>query len=138
VFLTNGSKNARFAGSFQHLSASNALVAHRRYPAVNNPGDYTQIYPEDEYMEEMSDNARVWRVYNDEADRTDMEMVDGWKGTLDTLLIFVSATVGWIYGIIIGLCRPVYSQLWSPPSSLKRRRTCNKITIKSLSLFLWN
>jgi hypothetical protein len=44
-------------------------------------------------MEEMGENARVWRVYNDEADRTDMEMVDGWKGTLDTLLIFVSVTV---------------------------------------------
>jgi hypothetical protein len=69
------------------------VVAHDHCLAVNNPGDYTRIYLEDEYLEEMSDNARVWRVYNDEADRTDMERVDGWKGTLDTLLIFVSTTV---------------------------------------------
>jgi hypothetical protein len=41
-------------------------------------------------MEEMGDNARVWHVYNDEADRIDAEMVDGWRSTLDTLLIFVS------------------------------------------------
>jgi hypothetical protein len=40
-------------------------------------------------MEEMGDHARVWRVYNDEADRIDEDMVTGWKGTLDTLLIFV-------------------------------------------------
>jgi hypothetical protein len=41
-------------------------------------------------MEEMGDNARVWRVFNDEADRIDAERVDGWRSTLDTLLIFVS------------------------------------------------
>jgi hypothetical protein len=37
----------------------------------------------------MGDHARVWRVYNAEADRIDAEMVAGWRGTLDTLLIFV-------------------------------------------------
>jgi hypothetical protein len=37
----------------------------------------------------MGDHARVWRIYNDEADRIDAEMVAGWRGTLDTLLIFV-------------------------------------------------
>ena len=52
--------------------------------------DYNNLYPEDQYMEEMNDNARVWRVYLDEADRTDAELVDIWKATLDTLLIFVS------------------------------------------------
>jgi hypothetical protein len=41
-------------------------------------------------MEELSENARVWRVYNDEADQRDAEMVEGWRSTLDTLLIFVS------------------------------------------------
>ena len=40
-------------------------------------------------MEEMSENARVWHVYNDEAERIDAELVDGWIGTLDTLLLFV-------------------------------------------------
>ena len=42
-------------------------------------------------MEETSDNARVWRVYLDESDWIDNEMVNGWRGTLDTLLIFVRA-----------------------------------------------
>jgi hypothetical protein len=41
-------------------------------------------------MEEMGDNARVWRVYLDETDQIDAELVNSWKSTLDTLLIFVS------------------------------------------------
>jgi hypothetical protein len=41
-------------------------------------------------MEELTDHARVWRVYNDDADRRETEMVEGWRSTLDTLLIFVS------------------------------------------------
>jgi hypothetical protein len=52
--------------------------------------DYHEVYPEDPYMEEMGENARVWRVYSDEADRIDAEAVEQWKTTLDTLLIFVS------------------------------------------------
>jgi hypothetical protein len=42
-------------------------------------------------MEELTEDARVWRVYNDEADRHEAEMVEGWRSTLDTLLVFVSA-----------------------------------------------
>jgi len=57
--------------------------------AVRNR-DYDEMYPEDEYMEELGENARVWKVYNDEADRMDTEAVDKWQSTLDTLLIFVS------------------------------------------------
>ena len=52
--------------------------------------NYEAEYPEDEYTQEMGENARVWRVYNDEADRIDAEAVDRWRNTLDTLLIFVS------------------------------------------------
>ena len=55
----------------------------------NQPNDYDTAYPEDEYTKEMSDNARVWRVYLDEAERIDAELVDRWTSTLDTLLIFV-------------------------------------------------
>ena len=60
------------------------------HASANFARDYTQEYPEDEYGQEMGKDARVWRVYNDETDRSDAEMVNGWKGTLDTLLIFVS------------------------------------------------
>ena len=55
----------------------------------SNADDYANIYPEDVYMEEMGENARVWRVYLDESDRIDAATVDGWRSTLDTLLIFV-------------------------------------------------
>jgi hypothetical protein len=44
-------------------------------------------------MEELTENARVWRVYNDEADRSDAEMVAGWTSTLDTLFIFVRVLI---------------------------------------------
>ncbi|KZV83247.1 hypothetical protein EXIGLDRAFT_625960, partial [Exidia glandulosa HHB12029] len=36
----------------------------------------------------MDDNARVWRVYKDEAVAYDRSMLDGWNKTLDILLIF--------------------------------------------------
>jgi hypothetical protein len=52
--------------------------------------NYAELYPEDRLMEELGDNARIWRVYIDETDRMDAELVERWKATLDTLLIFVS------------------------------------------------
>ena len=61
---------------------------YRRQPIRNQ--DYYSLYPKDWLYEEMNDTARVWRVYNDEADRIDAEAVDKWNTTLDTLLIFVS------------------------------------------------
>jgi hypothetical protein len=61
-----------------------------RYRSGNKFAEYNNIYPEDEYMEEMGDSARVWRVYLDETDQIDAELVNGWRSTLDTLLIFVS------------------------------------------------
>ena len=55
--------------------------------------NYDEIYAENEHMKEMDDEARVWRVYNDESERIDFEIVEGWTSTLDTLFIFVSSTV---------------------------------------------
>ena len=54
-----------------------------------NPFDYEQKYEDDEYCEEMSPNARFWRVYLDEAQIYDAEMIEGWRDTLDVLLVFV-------------------------------------------------
>lgn len=45
-------------------------------------------------MAELNEGARVWRVYSDEVERIDAEMVQGWMSTLDTLLIFVSIWLG--------------------------------------------
>ena len=54
-----------------------------------NPFDYEQKYDEDEYCKEMAPNARFWRVYLDEAHIYDAEMIEGWRDTLDVLLVFV-------------------------------------------------
>ena len=58
--------------------------------SVNGINDYSEIYAEDAYMEEMGDDARVFRVYNNESEVIDNEQVEGWLSILNTLLIFVS------------------------------------------------
>ena len=47
-------------------------------------------YPPDPVLgTEADQNARVWKVYRDEAMASDGLMLDGWNKTLDILLIFV-------------------------------------------------
>ncbi|KAL1748726.1 hypothetical protein HDZ31DRAFT_29045, partial [Schizophyllum fasciatum] len=53
-----------------------------------NAYDYQQKYAEDAYDEEMGPSARFWHVLLDEARIFDMEMVEGWRDTLDVLLVF--------------------------------------------------
>ena len=53
--------------------------------------DYEQIYEPDKYGQEMGPEARVWRVYLDEAEIYDRELLDGYRDTLDVLLVFVGA-----------------------------------------------
>ena len=54
-----------------------------------NPYDYEQKYDEDVYGEELGSNARFWHVLLDEGRVHDAELVDGWRDTLDVLLVFV-------------------------------------------------
>ena len=55
-----------------------------------SPFDYEQKYSEDdEYCMEMGPNARFWRVYLDEGQIHDTELIEGWRDTLDVLLVFV-------------------------------------------------
>ncbi|KAL1698104.1 hypothetical protein EV121DRAFT_297558 [Schizophyllum commune] len=49
--------------------------------------DYETKYAPDLYGEELSKNARVWSVYNDEAQMADKERVQKLNGTLDALII---------------------------------------------------
>ncbi|KAJ7747251.1 hypothetical protein B0H16DRAFT_1555262 [Mycena metata] len=42
----------------------------------------------DEGGEETSENARVWHVYNDEAQKADVITTDGWSRSIDVLLVF--------------------------------------------------
>ncbi|KZV80412.1 hypothetical protein EXIGLDRAFT_845540 [Exidia glandulosa HHB12029] len=59
-----------------------------RYPPEELDTEFKKKYPPDPFGEEMSENARVWKVYQDEATLKDDAMLDGWNKTLDILLIF--------------------------------------------------
>ncbi|KAF9071935.1 hypothetical protein BDP27DRAFT_1218273, partial [Rhodocollybia butyracea] len=50
--------------------------------------DYTVKYPEDERYHELDPEARVWRVYGDEASAFDNDMVGELGDSLDILLVF--------------------------------------------------
>ncbi|KZV89523.1 hypothetical protein EXIGLDRAFT_677978, partial [Exidia glandulosa HHB12029] len=66
------------------IPASDATV----YPAEETDTEFGRKYPPDPYGKELEDNARVWRVYRDEATLYDKSMLNGWNKTLDILLIF--------------------------------------------------
>ncbi|KAF9060788.1 hypothetical protein BDP27DRAFT_1171953, partial [Rhodocollybia butyracea] len=50
--------------------------------------DYTVKYPEDERYHELDSEARIWRVYGDEATAFDNDMVGELSDSLDILLVF--------------------------------------------------
>ncbi|KAL1671472.1 hypothetical protein EV122DRAFT_179364, partial [Schizophyllum commune] len=50
--------------------------------------DYEEKYDEDAYGEELGPNARFWHVLLDEGRVYDADMVEGWRDTLDVLLVF--------------------------------------------------
>ncbi|CAE6409087.1 unnamed protein product [Rhizoctonia solani] len=57
-----------------------------RMPAVNTD----PIAERDEYGAEMGKEARVWKIYVQETDRADTELVDGWNKSLDVILVFAA------------------------------------------------
>ncbi|KAK0442852.1 hypothetical protein EV421DRAFT_2056395, partial [Armillaria borealis] len=54
----------------------------------NHTYGYEQKYPEDVIYEETSQNARVWRTYEDESRNHDANMVEESRDTVDVLLVF--------------------------------------------------
>ncbi|KAG6809212.1 hypothetical protein H0H93_016013 [Arthromyces matolae] len=52
--------------------------------------DYNAIYEAEPAGQESSENARVWRVYLDEADAYDTDMINSFETILDSLLVFAS------------------------------------------------
>ncbi|EJD50459.1 hypothetical protein AURDEDRAFT_160361 [Auricularia subglabra TFB-10046 SS5] len=58
------------------------------YPAEPLDTEFKKKYPPDRFGEEASVNARVWKIYHDEATAADKSMLNGWNKTLDILLIF--------------------------------------------------
>ncbi|KAL1676107.1 hypothetical protein EV122DRAFT_217023, partial [Schizophyllum commune] len=57
-----------------------------RYTAGDT--DYEMKYAPDAYGKELGPDARVWKVYNDESQVADGEMVKELNGTTDVLLVF--------------------------------------------------
>ncbi|KAL1741660.1 hypothetical protein HDZ31DRAFT_66718 [Schizophyllum fasciatum] len=79
-----------------------------------NPFDYEQKYDEDEFGDEMGPSARFWRVLLDEGQIYDNEMIDGWRDTLDVLLVFAglfSAVVTTLVAQSSTALQPDYAQL---------------------------
>lgn len=56
------------------------------------PHDYKARYPPDPHGQEMSENARIWPIYNEEAADFDANMLAEWRDTIDVLLVFVRLT----------------------------------------------
>ncbi|KAH8825787.1 hypothetical protein DL96DRAFT_1609881, partial [Flagelloscypha sp. PMI_526] len=52
--------------------------------------NYEEKYPEDAPGQELGEDARVFKVYNDLAEEYDRDMIRGFRDTLDSLLIFAS------------------------------------------------
>ncbi|TFY65844.1 hypothetical protein EVG20_g5237, partial [Dentipellis fragilis] len=64
-------------------------VPHKKQDAQYlNPDDYQRKYAVDENGKCLGPNARVWKVYLDEAKMMDDDMVEAWKNTIDVLLVF--------------------------------------------------
>ncbi|KAL1735051.1 hypothetical protein EV714DRAFT_201249 [Schizophyllum commune] len=72
----------------QQRKAAFGLGQNTRNPRTVNPFDYEQKYEEDDYGDELGSNARFWRVLLDEGQAYDAEMIEGWRDTLDVLLVF--------------------------------------------------
>ncbi|KAJ3876872.1 hypothetical protein F5051DRAFT_466309 [Lentinula edodes] len=76
--------------------------------------DYEKKYPSDPLGEEVKENARFWKVYLDEAEHYDDEMLGGFKDTIDSLLVFAalfSGVVTTFVTVTITAFQPNYSQI---------------------------
>ncbi|KAK7456340.1 hypothetical protein VKT23_010587 [Stygiomarasmius scandens] len=52
--------------------------------------NYEEKYAPDPSGERLSDNARIWKVYLDEAESYDDDMLKGYRDTIDSLLVFAA------------------------------------------------
>ncbi|TFY62200.1 hypothetical protein EVG20_g6786 [Dentipellis fragilis] len=79
-----------------------------------NPDNYEQKYPADELGKCLDDNARVWKVYLDEAKMMDDDMVEAWKDTVDVLLVFAGLFSAVVTTLVVQSSQslqPDYSQV---------------------------
>ncbi|CUA71933.1 hypothetical protein RSOLAG22IIIB_09946 [Rhizoctonia solani] len=59
-------------------------------PVVLVEPDPIQMMEPDQYGAELGKEARVWKVYVQETDKWDRELVDGWNKSLDVILVFAA------------------------------------------------
>ncbi|TFY69957.1 hypothetical protein EVG20_g2923 [Dentipellis fragilis] len=79
-----------------------------------NPDDYEKKYPPDEPFKCLDSNARVWKVYLDEAKMMDDDMVEAWRDTIDLLLIFAGLFSAVVTTLVVQSSQslqPDYSQI---------------------------
>ncbi|KAJ3767596.1 hypothetical protein FB446DRAFT_819856, partial [Lentinula raphanica] len=63
---------------------------HSSFPRSGRSYDYEEKYDPDPLGDEIKENARVWKVYLDEAETHDFEMIKGFRDTIDALLVFAA------------------------------------------------
>ncbi|KAJ3864156.1 hypothetical protein EV359DRAFT_418, partial [Lentinula novae-zelandiae] len=76
--------------------------------------NYEEKYAPDPLGEELNENARVFKVYLDETESFDDDMLRGFKETIDSLLVFAalfSAVVTSFIIATIASLQPDYSQI---------------------------
>ncbi|KAH8832048.1 hypothetical protein DL96DRAFT_1459452, partial [Flagelloscypha sp. PMI_526] len=63
--------------------------------------NYEEKYAEDAPGDELGPDARAFKVYNDEAEKYDADMIRGFRDSLDGLLVFASLFSGVVTTILI-------------------------------------
>ncbi|KAG7446523.1 uncharacterized protein BT62DRAFT_919797 [Guyanagaster necrorhizus] len=81
---TRGRPTARFASPVHHKQQSFEKVE----TDTIHTKDAIEIYPKDQRGKELDKNARIWRIYTDEARKADARMTEGWNRGIDILLVF--------------------------------------------------
>ncbi|KAJ4476378.1 hypothetical protein C8J55DRAFT_490095 [Lentinula edodes] len=76
--------------------------------------DYQEKYADEPFGEELKDNSRVFKVYLDEAEIFDDDMIRGFRETIDSLLVFAALFSGVVTSFVIATIsalQPDYSQI---------------------------
>ncbi|KAJ7587444.1 hypothetical protein C8J56DRAFT_720337, partial [Mycena floridula] len=63
--------------------------------------DYEEKYPPDPMGHEIKPNARVWKVYLDESESYDDDMLRSFRDTIDALLVFAALFSGVVTTLLI-------------------------------------
>ncbi|KAJ3966154.1 hypothetical protein EV361DRAFT_1028791 [Lentinula raphanica] len=100
------------------MSTFNVKQSHARnqgeYISGSRSYDYREKYEDDAREEWLAENARVWKVYLDEAELKDNELLAGLKDTIDALLIFAALFSAVVTSFIISTItslQPNYTQI---------------------------